>query len=151
MTAKRPGLMFEMAKRGQKRVMRSQTVLILGAVTLVACQTAPTPAMEAAPAMDAAPAMPLLGPAKAGFDMSEALCSGCHAIRVNEISPNPNSPTFEMIANTQGLTEVTLRDWLRDSHNFPERMNFEVAADDVDVLAAYIITLRRDDYTPPNQ
>ncbi|GAA4644181.1 hypothetical protein GCM10023115_21410 [Pontixanthobacter gangjinensis] len=86
--------------------------------------------------------------AKAGYDLSEALCSGCHAIVSNQLSPNPESPGFEAIANTEGLTLVTLKDWLRDSHNYPEKMNFEVVDEDVDALAAYIITLRSNDYQP---
>ncbi|MXP13766.1 hypothetical protein GRI44_03235 [Altererythrobacter confluentis] len=93
----------------------------------------------------------LSGPAQAGYNLSEALCSGCHAISAGGISPNPQSPTFAMVANMPGLTEVTLRDFLRDSHNFPETMNFEVVEEDVDVLAAYIITLRQDDFRPPIQ
>lgn len=117
------------------------------ALALAACQSAgdekPVPAAPSALAAS--------GPAKAGYDLSQALCSGCHAISAGQISPNPLSPTFAMIANTQGLTEVTLRDFLRDSHNFPETMNFEVVEEDVDVLAAYIVTLRTEDFKPPIQ
>lgn len=61
------------------------------------------------------------------------------------------SPTFAMIANSAGLTRETLSEYLRDSHNYPETMNFEVVEEDSYVLAAYIITLRSDDYTPPIQ
>lgn len=93
----------------------------------------------------------LTGPAKAGFEMSEALCSGCHAVKPGDISPNPTSPTFEMIANSPGLTRETLSEYLRDSHNYPELMNFEVAEEDGDLLAAYIITLSSEDYIPPIQ
>lgn len=83
--------------------------------------------------------------------MSEALCSGCHAVKPGEISSNPMSPTFEMIANSPGLTGETLSAYLRDSHNYPELMNFEVAEEDGDVLAAYIITLSSEEFTPPIQ
>lgn len=61
------------------------------------------------------------------------------------------SPTFPMIANSAGLTQDTLSEYLRDSHNYPETMNFEVAEEDGDALAAYMITLRSDDYSPPIQ
>jgi hypothetical protein len=40
---------------------------------------------------------------------------------------------------------------MHDSHNFPEKMNFEVADEDVDHLAAYIITLGSENYEPPIQ
>jgi mono/diheme cytochrome c family protein len=127
--------------------MKSSIVLALAAFCLTAC----LPATQAEPAPAAPARAPLAGPAQAGYALSEALCSGCHAIKPGEISPNPMSPTFEMIANAKGLTRETLSGYLRNSHNFPENMNFEVAEEDGDVLAAYIITLRSDDYTPPIQ
>ncbi|MXO90135.1 hypothetical protein [Pontixanthobacter aquaemixtae] len=89
--------------------------------------------------------------AESGFRMAEALCSGCHAIAPDEISPNPESPTFMQIANTPNLDQDTLRTWLTDIHNYPEKMSFEIAEDDVDILAAYIITLRQEGYEPPSQ
>ncbi|MXO57389.1 hypothetical protein GRI36_10910 [Altererythrobacter gangjinensis] len=124
--------------------------LICGISALAACQAdRPNPVVSASMsdanmALDAG----LSVQAKAGYDLSEALCSGCHAIVSNQLSPNPESPGFEAIANTEGLTLVTLKDWLRDSHNYPEKMNFEVVDEDVDALAAYIITLRSNDYQP---
>lgn len=127
--------------------MKSSIVLALAAFCLTAC----LPVTQAEPAPAAPARAALAGPAQAGYALSEALCSGCHAIKPGEISPNPMSPTFEMIANAKGLTRETLSGYLRNSHNFPENMNFEVAEEDGDVLAAYIITLRSDDYTPPIQ
>lgn len=46
------------------------------------------------------------------------------------------------MVNKEGLTDTTLTYWLRHSHNFPEVMNFEVDAKQVDALAAYMLTLR---------
>ena len=128
-------------------------ILLIGVLAVTACQTDQSHSANSATAQEAARTTPaaLSGEAKAGYDLSEALCSGCHTIVPNQISPNPESPSFEAIANTEGLTLITLKDWLRDSHNFPEKMNFEVVEEDVDALAAYIITLRSDDYTPPIQ
>lgn len=124
--------------------------IALAAFFLAACQ--PVLQAEAGPVPAAAAAPQAFSqPAKAGYQLSEALCSGCHAIRPGEISPNPMSPSFEMIANMPGLTLGTLSEYLRDSHNYPETMNFEVAQEDSDVLAAYMITLRSGDYTPPIQ
>ena len=130
--------------------MRQLFACALAAFLLAACQSISQPEATVAAAADAAP-LALSGAAKTGYDLSEALCSGCHAIRPSEISPNPNSPTFEMVANAEGLTLSTLSVYLRNSHNFPEKMNFEVAEEDGNVLAAYIIRLRSKGYTPPIQ
>jgi mono/diheme cytochrome c family protein len=121
--------------------------IALLAFVLSACQT--STASEVAPA--ASDAKLSAGSAEVGFNLAEALCSGCHSIALGEVSPNPQSPSFEMIANTSGLTLDTLGTWMHDSHNFPEKMNFEVADEDVDHLAAYIITLGSENYEPPIQ
>ena len=55
---------------------------------------------------------------------------------------------FEAVANQHGLTRATLRTFLRDSHNFPEAMQFKVERRHIDDLAAYMITLRKPGYKP---
>jgi hypothetical protein len=75
-------------------------------------------------------------------------CSDCHAVARWEDSRNPDAPPFERIANTPGLTRESLGKWLRDAHNYPDAMYFEIPAEHIDDLAAYMITLRRDDYKP---
>ena len=54
------------------------------------------------------------------------------------------------MANTPGLTKGTLAQWLNDSHNFPREMYFEVPAEHIDDLVAYVLTLRREGYEPLN-
>ncbi len=130
--------------------MHHSLPIALAAFSIAACQPVLQAEAGPVPAVAAAP-LALSGPAKTGYELSNALCSGCHATELGELSPNPMSPTFEMIANSKGLTLDTLSVYLKDSHNYPETMNFEVAHEDSDVLAAYIITLRSDDYTPPIQ
>lgn len=115
--------------------------LLLATAALAACQTAAAPPPAAAPASEAGE----------GKQLATALCSSCHAVAVGDVSPNPQAPTFPNIANMAGLTEETLADFLRDSHNFPERMNFEVVPEDAAALAAYMITLRTEDYKPSIQ
>lgn len=122
-------------------IIRTTVSLALAALSLSACQT--PAATEATPA--------LTGKAAEGKRLADALCSSCHAVAPGELSPNPQSPTFPHIANMSGLSEDTLADFLRDSHNFPERMNFEVVPEDAEALAAYMITLRTGDYKPPIQ
>lgn len=92
-----------------------------------------------------APSSPSPPDAAEGLEFAQAHCSHCHAVTALKLSPNPESPSFETVANMPGLTRTTLRDWLRDSHNFPEMMDFDVAPDQIDALAAYILTLRKDD------
>lgn len=85
-----------------------------------------------------------------GLAFAQKHCSACHAIGTG-ISPKPEAPSFETIINTPGLTARTLTPWLRNSHNFPEVMNFEIAPEQIDMLAAYMLTLKNADYRPPIQ
>ena len=87
----------------------------------------------------------------AGFEMSEALCAGCHAVAPGQISPNPSAPSFMMVANMPGLTNSTLKAFLLDSHSFPQEMNVEVSDEDAQLLTDYIITLREEGYAAPGQ
>lgn len=86
--------------------------------------------------------------AKRGLAFAEARCAACHGVRANATSPNPESPTFEDIANYPDLTAQTLRDFLRDSHNYPAAMQFRIDRRRIADLANYMVTLRRPGYTP---
>ena len=88
------------------------------------------------------------GNAETGRTFAQMRCATCHAVGPNQVSPNTMAPAFEAIANTRGLTEKTLSVWLRDSHNYPEMMNFEIDAKHIDDLAAHMLTLQSSDYTP---
>ncbi|MFL0355107.1 hypothetical protein ACI5KX_01405 [Erythrobacter sp. GH1-10] len=78
----------------------------------------------------------------------EAACGGCHAVQPPFLSPNPAAPSFEAIANREGLTEDTLGTWLADAHNYPEVMDFDLEPGHVEQIADYMVTLRREDYVP---
>ena len=80
---------------------------------------------------------------------AQAACGGCHAVERAWQSPNPRSPTFPDIANRAGLTAGTLSTWLRDAHNYPEEMDFDLTPERVEQLARYIATLRDENYKPP--
>lgn len=86
--------------------------------------------------------------AQRGLAFAEQRCAACHAVRANSTSANPESPSFEDIANRPGVTRVTLRQFLRDSHNYPDAMNFRVDAARIRDLADYIMTLRKPGYRP---
>ncbi|MFO1256722.1 MAG: c-type cytochrome [Sphingomonadaceae bacterium] len=83
-----------------------------------------------------------------GYAFAKANCGGCHAITANAASPNPESPPFEAVVNTKGLTARTLETFLRDSHNFPGQMAFDVDPKKIDDLTAYMLTLKQADYRP---
>lgn len=86
-----------------------------------------------------------------GKDFAEAHCAACHAIVPDKLSPNPESPPFEAVVNTTGVTARTLGAFLRDSHNFPGAMAFRIQRANVGDLAAYMVTLKRADYRPDIQ
>lgn len=79
----------------------------------------------------------------------EAVCGDCHAVRVNGISPRPEAPGFEDIANSPGLTRETLVNYLSDAHNYPMQMDVDLDQTDIDLVADYILTLQSDDYVKP--
>ena len=83
-----------------------------------------------------------------GRGLAEARCAACHAVNANGTSPNPESPAFEDIANRQGLTSATLRQYLRDAHNYPDAMQFRIERSQVRDLSAYIVTLKKSGYKP---
>lgn len=80
---------------------------------------------------------------------AQAACGDCHGLARNELSPNPAAPAFSEIANRDGLTTITLSTWLRDAHNYPEAMDFDLTEARAEALTAYILTLRDPAYRPP--
>ena len=76
----------------------------------------------------------------------QAACGGCHAVEPPWLSPNPLAPRWVDIANRAELSEGSLASWLRDAHNYPEEMDFDLDPDQVDLIASYMLTLRSPDY-----
>lgn len=83
-----------------------------------------------------------------GLALAQSHCAACHGVTANSTSPNPESPTFEEIANLSGLSKFTLGNFLRDSHNYPAAMNFTMQRGQIRDLTAHILTLRHKDYRP---
>jgi mono/diheme cytochrome c family protein len=83
-----------------------------------------------------------------GLAFAELRCSACHAVTMNRVSPNPESPPFQDIANRTGVTQSTLRQFLKDSHNYPAAMNFQVEDEQIHDLADYIMTMHKPGYRP---
>ncbi|MEM9500225.1 MAG: hypothetical protein AAF941_00135 [Pseudomonadota bacterium] len=122
----------------QRPFLRSALVASLAAFAalLAACQTYGTPAAESASAQTTANPPAFV----------EAACGGCQAVEPPFLSPNPEAPSFEAIANREGLTEATLASWLTDAHNYPEVMDFDLMPEQAQEIADYMITLRQADY-----
>ncbi len=133
--------------------MRCQSLLVLSLVGLAACASPQAGGTEADTSKIAAPAAEEResDAALRGLDFAQAHCSGCHAIKALQVSPNPESPPFDSVVNTPGLTPQTLNTFLRDSHNFPEVMNFDIDSGQIDDLTAYMLTLRQQSVPVPAQ
>lgn len=131
-----------------------RTALLSAAALLVtSCQTYPEDsaaaiAESAAMAARAAKGRDKPNAAPKPPPFVEAACGGCHAVEPPFLSPNPESPSFEAIANRAGLTEGTLAAWLMDAHNYPEQMDFTLTREQAEQIADYMVTLRRTDYRP---
>ncbi|MGB3470609.1 MAG: hypothetical protein WBA51_07305 [Erythrobacter sp.] len=78
----------------------------------------------------------------------QGVCGDCHGVGPPFLSPNPEAPGFDAIANRAGLTRGTLADWLLDAHNYPELMEFELSKEEAQEVADYMATLQREDYKP---
>ena len=83
-----------------------------------------------------------VGVPQLGRQYAEFNCASCHAIDAGKkLSPNPNAPAFQTVADTPGMTYIAIRAWLHTSH--PTMPNLIVDSDRMDDLAAYIATLRK--------
>lgn len=88
-------------------------------------------------------------PPSRGHALARASCAACHGIERGSISsPNPQAPPFAAVVNQQGLTAESLSTWLRNAHNYPSEMKFELDSARVDDLVEYMLTLRDRNYTP---
>jgi mono/diheme cytochrome c family protein len=80
---------------------------------------------------------------EAGAAYAQEVCAACHAVLPNEeISPLPQAPTFQSVADTPGMTELALTVWLQSSH--PTMPNIVLEQDDLRNVVAYIRSLEKD-------
>ena len=78
----------------------------------------------------------------AGAAYAGQVCAACHAVLANEqISPLPQAPTFQSVADTPGMTDLALTVWLQSSH--PTMPNIILEQDDLRNVVAYISSLKR--------
>lgn len=89
-----------------------------------------------------------LGLETRGLALAKARCAGCHSVVSNGTSPDPEAPSFEDIANRAGITRSTMREFLRDSHNYPAAMGFELRAAEVAELSDHVLRLQKPGHRP---
>ncbi len=124
--------------------MKTLPILIAAALVASGC----APAASAPESAGPAPLPANASDAEAGRALASAHCASCHAIEPRTLSPNPQAPPFEGIANMPMLTGNTLSSFLKDSHSFPDAMKFSIDARGAHELTAYILTLKSKDYRP---
>ncbi len=78
-----------------------------------------------------------------GAVYAQKVCAQCHAVRKGDnFSPNPLAPTFDAIANTSGMTGISLAATLHSTHeNMP---NFVLSLNERDNIIAYILSLKQE-------
>ena len=78
--------------------------------------------------------------ASQGHRLAEAWCTPCHAIEPHMAGFFDQAPSFEAIANRHGTTALSLKVFLRTSHqNMP---NLVIAPEQADALSNYILSLK---------
>ena len=83
----------------------------------------------------------LPGDAGKGLAYATQVCAQCHAVRPGDkFSPNPKAPSFGDIANTSGVTGISLAASLHSVHeNMPA---FVLSLDERDNIIAHILSLK---------
>lgn len=118
----------------RKNLLRASWMVIM--LAAAAC-AAPQPAGPTASTAE-------MGSPALGLRYAAQSCASCHAVAAGQtVSPNPNAPAFDTIANTPGLTRTALDAWLHTPH--PSMPNLIVDPARIDDLSAYLATLKRSD------
>jgi mono/diheme cytochrome c family protein len=117
-----------MHRMDDRSVVRSMTRALVGAVIL-SLATCAAGAQES-------------GDTERGRALATRICAECHAILQGAAkSPAPGVATFEVIANTPGMTAMALSVWLTTPHR--KMPNLILSTQERDDVIAYITSLRR--------
>ncbi|MFM7084030.1 MAG: c-type cytochrome [Hyphomicrobium sp.] len=82
-----------------------------------------------------------IGDPRQGLDYAKRNCSSCHAVQKGDTnSPNPKSAPFSVIAQTAGITRISLGVFLQTSHS--TMPNLIVKGEEADNLISYILSLK---------
>lgn len=78
-----------------------------------------------------------------GLNYARQVCANCHAIgKRDRFSPNHLAPSFEDIANTPGMTGISLAVMLRTVHeNMP---SYVLVPNERDNIIAYVLSLKHE-------
>ncbi|MEO8322087.1 MAG: cytochrome c [Bradyrhizobium sp.] len=80
--------------------------------------------------------------ASAGHRLAESWCRDCHAIEATTAGTRGSPPDFVVIANRASTTALSLKVFMKTSHN---RMpNLIITPDQADDITNYILSLKRD-------
>lgn len=77
-----------------------------------------------------------------GQKIARDRCSDCHAVEPGQVTPGISPPSFAVVANRPGQTREGLARWLRTQNSHPKAMYFEIPAERIDDISAYVIALR---------
>lgn len=110
-------------------------------LVLSACFLAATACQHSAPAEETQSALAEPEPVSP-LAFARQSCGECHSVEKVGISPHPEAPTFGEIAAWRGVNRESLIVFLRDAHNYPEAMDFELSQERVEQLADYMVTLQ---------
>lgn len=82
-----------------------------------------------------------IGDAEKGLQYASEACSECHAVRPEQlVSPLPEAPRFEDVANISGMTAIALTVWFQTSH--PTMPNIIIEDNDMKDVIQYILSLK---------
>lgn len=78
-----------------------------------------------------------------GRRLARDFCSACHQVEPDTAlaSPNPDAPSFALIAATSSLTDLAIRVFLRSPH--AKMPNFLLSEDEIASVIAYLRTFPR--------
>ena len=79
------------------------------------------------------------GNAEAGHAYAKKVCAECHAVERGE-TEILNPPSFQIVANSPGITERALAVWLQNPH--PNMPDFILPQADMENVIAYIMSLK---------
>jgi mono/diheme cytochrome c family protein len=83
-----------------------------------------------------------IGDIRKGRQLALDVCASCHAVRAGQTqSPLATAPSFEEIADTQGMTAAALNFWLT-AHVHPTMPLLILSSRQVRDVSAYILSLR---------
>ncbi|MFA5899270.1 MAG: cytochrome c [Hyphomicrobium sp.] len=80
------------------------------------------------------------GDKEKGHAYAQQVCAECHAVEKDENLLFADVPSFEQVANSEGMSPRALGVWLHTSH--PNMPDFIIPPDDIDNVVAYIMSLR---------